>query len=145
MPLFLSGHANFTDPGQELEFVEIIEGLRKETPPIEEEEVTPPVYVLPEDPPIIIPIPALSKIVEDFYRSVMVENKKMSALEWFPNDNVEIDVEMEMWLYAVISRFSKMNRSEQELFRLEYEQSVDTVFNGKYLVHDVYVSMKDIR
>ena len=140
-PVNQTGHANLEDPRQEIELNGIISGLRKERLIIEEQDTVPSVYVLPEEPPIRMSLPALSQAVEDFYINVIESNKQLSAVEWSPVADVEPDLEVEIWLYAVIARFNNMDESEQELFSIEFKQTTDPVFNGKYLVQDVYVSL----
>lgn len=141
-PVIQAGHADFEDPSQELELNSIISGLRKESPDIEESDADTDtsVYVLPEEPPISIPLSALSQVVENFYINVIESNKKLSAIEWGHVADIEPDLELEIWLYAVISRFNDLDENERDIFSIEYDQSTDPVFNGKYLVHDVYVS-----
>ena len=140
-PVTLTGHANLEDPHQEIALNGIISGIRQERPDIEEPDIESSVYVLPEEAPIRMPLPALSQAVEDFYINVIESNEHLSAVEWRPVAGINLDIEVEIWLYAVIARFNNMDESEQDLFGIEYKQTIDPVFNGKYLVQDVYVYM----
>ena len=140
-PVTLTGHANLEDPHQEIALNGIILGIRQERPDIEEPDIESSVYVLPEEAPIRMPLPALSQAVEDFYINVIESNEHLSAVEWRPVAGINLDIEVEIWLYAVIARFNNMDEGEQDLFGIEYKQTIDPVFNGKYLVQDVYVYM----
>ena len=140
VPAIPTGQADFEDPTQEIALNSIISGLRRESLDIEESGVDPSVHVLPEEPPISMPLSALSQAVEDFYIQVIESNEKRSAVECGYITDIEPDLALEIWLYAVISRFNDMDVNERDLFSIEYDQSTDPVFNGKYLVHDVYVS-----
>ena len=141
VPAIQTGHADFEDPSLEIELNNIISGLRKESLDIEESEADTSIYVLPEEPPISMPLSALSQAVEDFYINVIESNEKLSAVEWGHVAAIEPDLELEIWLYAIISRFNDMDENEKEVFNIEYAQSTDPIFNGKYLVHDIYVSI----
>ena len=140
VPAIQTGQADFEDPSQEIELNSMISGLRKESLDFEEVEADTFVHVLPEEPPISVPLSPLSQAVEDFYIQVIELNEKRSAVEWGHGADLEPDLELEIWLYAVISRFNDMDEHERGLFSIEYDQSTDPVFNGKYLVHDVYIS-----
>ena len=140
-PVTLTGHANLEDPHQEIALNGIISGIRQERPDIEVPDIESSVYVLPEEAPIRMPLPALSQAVEDFYINVIESNEHLSAVEWRPVAGINLDIEVEIWLYAVIARFNNMDEGEQDLFGIEYKQTIDPVFNGKYLVQDVYVYM----
>jgi len=48
----------------------------------------------------------------------------------------------EIWLYAVIGRFNLMTAKERGFFRLEYVEEVDPVFNGRFFIKDVRVSVR---
>lgn len=141
-PVIQTGHADCEDPSQEIALNSIISGLRRESPDIEESDADTDttVYVLPEEPPLSMPLSALSQAVEDFYINVIESNEKLSAVERGHVADIEPDLELEIWLYAVISYFNDMDENERAVFSIEYDQSTDPVFNGKYLVHDVYVS-----
>ena len=141
-PVIQTGHADCEDPSQEIELNSIISGLRKESLDIEESDADTytTVYVLPEEPPLSMPLSALSQAVEDFYINVIESNEKLSAVDRGHVADIEPDLELEIWLYAVISYFNDMDENERDVFSIEYDQSTDPVFNGKYLVHDVYVS-----
>lgn len=142
-PVIQTGHADCEDPSQEIELNSVISGLRKGSPDIEEfdADTDTTLYVLPEEPPISRPLSALSQAVEDFYINVIESNEKLSAVERGHVADIEPDLELEIWLYAVISYFNDMDENERDVFSIEYDQSTDPVFNGKYLVHDVYVSL----
>jgi len=70
---------------------------------------------------------------------VVESDEPLSAVECCPP--VEIEPDMEIWLYAVIARFNNMDQSERALFRMEYRQTGDPVFNGRHLVQDVQVAL----
>ena len=140
VPAIQTGQADFEDPSQEIELNSMISGLRKESLDIEEVEADTLVHVLPDEPPIRMPLSPLTQAVEDFYIQVIESNEKRSVVEWGHGADLEPDLELEIWLYAVISRFNDMDEKERGLFSIEYDQSTDPVFNGKYLVHDVYIS-----
>jgi hypothetical protein len=138
-PILLVGHANIDDPRQEVALTEIISGLRKERVAIEEPGPLLAVDVLPEESPIQKPLAVLSQAVEDFYLKVVESDEPLSAVECCPP--VEIEPDMEIWLYAIIARFNNMDQSERALFRMEYRQTGDPVFNGRHLVQDVQVAL----
>lgn len=138
-PMLLVGHANIDDPRQEVALTEVIAGLRKERLAPEEPELSSTVDVLPDEPPIQKPLALLSQAVEDFYLKVVESNGLLSAVECCPP--IEIEPDMEIWLYAVIARLNNMDQSERALFKMEYRQTDDPVFNGRHLVQDVQVSL----
>ena len=140
-PFMQSGNADLEDPRQEIELNSIISGLRKENPETEEPDIDSCVPVRPDEPPVSLPLSPLSQAVEDFYINVIGSKEKLSAVEWGHVADIEPDLELEIWLYAIISRFNDMDENEKEIFSIEYDQSTDPIFNGKYLVHDVYVSI----
>lgn len=139
-PFMQSGNADLEDPRQEIELNSIISGLRKENPETEKPDIDSCVPVRPDEPPVSLPLSPLSQAVEDFYINVIGSKEKLSAVEWGHVADIEPDLELEIWLYAIISRFNDMDENEKEIFSIEYDQSTDPIFNGKYLVHDVYVS-----
>ena len=138
-PILPAGHANIDDRRQEVALTGIISGLRKERLAIEEPELSSTVDVLPQEPPIKKPLAVLSHAVEDFYLKVVDSNEPLSAVQYCPP--VEVEPDMEIWLYAVIARFNNMDQSERALFRVEYRQADDPVFNGRHLVQDVQVAI----
>lgn len=140
-PFMQSGNADLEDPRQEIELNSIISGLRKENPETEEPDIDSCVPVRPDEPPVSLSLSPLSQAVEDFYINVIGSKEKLSAVEWGHVADIEPDLELEIWLYAIISRFNDMDENEKEIFSIEYDQSTDPIFNGKYLVHDVYVSI----
>lgn len=140
VPFMQSGNADLEDPRQEIELNSIISGLRKENPETEKPDIDSCVPVRPDEPPVSLPLSPLSQAVEDFYINVIGSKEKLSAVEWGHVADIEPDLELEIWLYAIISRFNDMDENEKEIFSIEYDQSTDPIFNGKYLVHDVYVS-----
>lgn len=138
-PIIQTGHANIEDPHQEVALTKIISGLRKERVTIEEPETPPPIDVLPDGPPIQKPLAALSQAVENFYFNVIELNEPLSAVKCCPSVDVEPD--LELWIYAVIAHFNNMVESERALFKMEFKQTIDPVFNGRYLVQDVHVAL----
>ena len=142
-PLIHSGHADLEDPRQEIEINSIISGLRKEYPEIEEPDTDTFVPVLPVEPPVRMSLSPLSQAVQDFYVNVIESNKKLSALEWGFTADIEPEHDLEIWLYAVMARFTNMDEEEKVLFSIEFEETTDPVFDGKSLVHDIYVSMSN--
>ena len=138
-PIHQTGHANIDDPRQEVALNGIISGLRKERLTIEEPETSIAVDVLPEEPPLQKQLAVLSQAVEEFYSNVIESNEALSAVICSPDVNVEPDIEI--WLYAVIARFNNMDQSERSLFKIKYKQTADPVFNGRYLVQDVHVAL----
>ena len=143
VPTIPTGQADFEDPTQEIALNSIISGLRRESVDIEQSGVDPSVHVLSEEPPISMPLSALSQAVEDFYIQVIESYEKRSAVKWAYVTDLEPELALEIWLYAVVSRFNDMDENERDIFSIEYVQSTDPVFNGKYLVHDVYVSTNE--
>jgi hypothetical protein len=138
-PMFMAGYANIDDPQQEVALTDIVTGLRKERLEIEEPDLPVNIAVLPDEPPLDQQLSALSQAVEDFYMMVVESNEPVSAVEWRPSENIELDIEI--WLYAVIARHNNMNEDERVLFNLRYEETIDSVFSGRYRVHDVLVNL----
>ena len=95
--------------------------------------------MLPEEPPIKKSLAILGQAVEDFYLKAIESGYTLSAIKCCPS--VEIEPDMEVWLYAVIARFNNMEQSERVLFKMEYMQTEDPIFNGRHLVQDVHVSV----
>ncbi len=48
----------------------------------------------------------------------------------------------EIWLYAIIGRFNLMTAKERGIFQLEYVEEVDPVFNGRFFIKDLRVSVR---
>jgi len=138
-PIHLAGYENVDDPRQEVILTEIVSGLRKERIQIEEPQLVLDIDVLPEELPIQKTLAVLGQAVEEFYLEVIDSGDPLSAIECCPG--VEIEPDMEIWLYAVIARFNNMDQSERMLFSMTYTQTEDPVFNGRHLVQDVKVSM----
>lgn len=139
----LVGHADIHDPQQEVELTELICGLRKERPAIDEVAPSLAVEVLPEEPPIQRGLPALTDAVEEFYLKAAESDGALSAVACTPPSDVEPDIEI--WLYAVIARYNNMDQSERSLFTIDYQQTVDPVFDGRQRVHDVFVALRPER
>ncbi|SHJ70212.1 hypothetical protein [Cycloclasticus pugetii] len=138
-PINLTAYENADDPCQEVTLTQIISGLRKDLLKIEEPEPALEIDVLPEEPPIKKSLAILGQAVEDFYLKAIESGTTLSAIKCCPD--VEIEPDMEIWLYAVIARFNNMEQSERVLFNMEYKQTEDPIFNGRHLVQDVHVSV----
>lgn len=138
MPLV--GQAYIEDPQQELILTEIISGLRKDRVILEEQDIPQSVDVLPDEPPIDKPLPPLSQAVEDFYLMAIKSGEPLSAVDNHPSEEIESDIEI--WLYAIIARHNNMDESERLLFDLKFRETLDPVFSGRHLVHDVYVNLR---
>ncbi|MEN8177783.1 MAG: hypothetical protein ABFS39_04105 [Pseudomonadota bacterium] len=82
----------------------------------------------------------LSQAVEDYYLMAVESDKPLSAVDYRPSEEIESDIEI--WLYAVIARYNNMDENERILFDLKFRETLDPVFSGRYLVHDVYVRFR---
>lgn len=139
-PITLSGQPDFIDPEQELALTKIISGLRKERAVIEEPDAHMPIGVEPDESPIEIPLSPLREAVEGFYLMAVDADEPLHAVENRPSSNIEPDIEL--WLYAIMARYNNMDESERILFDLKYHETIDPVFTGRLLVHDITISLR---
>ena len=93
-----------------------------------------------DEPPISSTLEPLSQAVEDFYTAVVESPDYVSALDMSPPEDVESDIEI--WLYAVISRYNNMDMEERALFDMHFKEQLDPIFNGRNIVSDVKVKLR---
>jgi hypothetical protein len=139
-PVALMGQADLGDPNQETALTGIVVGLRKERPANETVERQDAISVEDDEPPISSTLEPLSQAVEDFYTAVVESPDYVSALDMSPPENVESDIEI--WLYAVISRYNNMDMEERALFDMHFNERLDPIFNGRNIVSDVKVKLR---
>lgn len=138
-PMPMMAQADIADPQQEWVLTDLIEGLRQERVPVEETEALQHIAVQGDDPPTEIQLTPLRQAVEDFFLRVVDSNEPLSAVACRPPEDIEADVAL--WLYAIIARHNNMDRDERRLFNLYYQETVDPLFDGRYLVQDVYMGL----
>ncbi len=136
----LHGHANLEDTDQEFILSEILFGLRKEKEIDNALEPSERVEVDSDTETIELDIPALRTAVESFYEKVIDTSETLSVVDHYPNPDIEPDIEL--WLYAVITRFNNMDATERKYFAISYDEDVDPVFNGRHLVKDIHISLR---
>lgn len=138
-PVALMGHADLGDPGNETTLMGIVSGLRKERPAneaVEQEAIS----VENDEPTISSTLEPLPQAVEDFYTIVVESPDYVSALDMSPTEDIESDIEI--WLYAIISRYNNMDMEERTLFEMHFNEQLDPIFNGRNIVSDVKVRLR---
>ncbi len=140
--LDLISQANLQDPAQEITLLEIISGLRKSRPEIEEEIANSTIEVKPDQLPVEPKIPVLTQAVESFFLEVLEAAGAVSAMEKIPPPEIELDPQI--WLYAIISRHQNMDETERRYFQLKFDETPDRIFDGRLLIHDINVSFRSV-
>ncbi len=133
--------ADFDDPLQESTLVGIIDGLRKEKIQSLQELEVRPIEVLDKIGSVQVVPDLLGQAVDNFFVEVLNTGSSLLALDYYPSHSIEPDPEI--WLLAVISRYNIMIETERKFFKLDYIESIDSVFNGLHYIHDVNVSYRE--
>lgn len=138
----VSGHADLDNDRHESIFTELIASLRKrKAQPVTSESVE-RISVIDSDSMSTgsLEPDLLYESIQAFYLSAE-SGKAISAMEL--HSLAAHACSEEIWLYAIIGRFNLMSAKERGFFQLEYVEEVDPVFNGRFFIKDVRISLRN--
>ena len=118
----------------------MVAGLRKREPAVVP-EVAAPIAVSESDGAIAVDIAPdpLREAVRKFYLGVAPGD---SVLAMSHRHLAPTNCNADTWIQAVISRHNLMTARERRIFDLEYVQTYDPVFDGRFVVTDVRVERR---
>ncbi|MCP4386872.1 MAG: hypothetical protein GY802_01130 [Gammaproteobacteria bacterium] len=138
--LGLSGHADLDETRHEAPLSHLIAGLRKRETAVVTEEAE-PIAVSHSDGAIAVDIPRdpLREAVRGFYLSVGPGDSIRAMVS---RHLAPADCDADTWVQAIISRHNLMTARERRVFDLEFVQTYDRLFDGRFVVTDVRVERR---
>lgn len=134
-PIRPMANSHIRDGGMELVFAEILEGLRKDLPPDENQLVDPISTDLNEQEQVTLDWGAFKKAVRQVFFLCLEEDREVSGLESYSSAPDGVDVEL--WLYALMAEYNAMKEEDRALFAMSFPGEFDTVFDGNFHAEDV--------
>ena len=134
-PLRPIAKAHVRDDSMELVFAEILEGLRKELPPDEDQQVEPISTDMKEQAQVTLDWGGFEEAVRQVFFLCLEEGREVSGLECYTSAPDGVDVEL--WLYALMAEYNAMREEDRALFKLNFPGAFDPVFDGNFHAEDV--------
>lgn len=134
-PLRPIAKAHVRDDSMELVFAEILEGLRKELPPDEDQQVEPISTDMKEQTQVTLDWGGFEEAVRQVFFLCLEEGREVSGLECYTSAPDGVDVEL--WLYALMAEYNAMREEDRALFKLNFPGAFDPVFDGNFHAEDV--------
>lgn len=134
-PILPAANAHIRDESMELVFTEVLEGLRKELPPDEDQRVDPISTDMKEQEQVTLDWGDFKEAVRQVFFRCLEESREVSGLECyiFAPDGVDV----ELWLYALMAEYNAMREEDRALFKLNFPGAFDSVFDGNFHAEDV--------
>lgn len=82
----------------------------------------------------------LKKAVEEYFCTVIDTGERLTALDYFQQNNLEFDPEA--WIYQVIGGYQGLTMEEQDYFAIETSGEPHPVYNGNYIIRDVELGLR---
>ena len=73
--------------------------------------------------------------VDDYFCSIIDTGKRLSALEYYQQNNFKWD--KEEWLYQIIAGYEGLPEEQKQFFELEYQGYVHSLYSGNYYIEDI--------
>ncbi len=134
-PIRPTANAHIRDESMELVFTEILEGLRKELPPDEDQRVEPISTDIKEQAQVTLDWGGFKQAVRQVFFRCLEEDREVSGLECYTSAPDGVDVEL--WLYALMAEYNAMKEEDRVLFILDFPGEFDSVFDGNFHAEDV--------
>lgn len=134
-PIRPLANAHIRDDSMELVFAEILEGLRKELPPDEDQQADPISTDLNEQAQVTLDWGAFKQAVRQVFCQCLEEGREVSGLACYTSAPDGIDVEL--WLYALMAEYDAMSEEDRALFTMHFPGKFDVVFDGNFYAEDV--------
>ena len=131
----IGGFADIHNPSQELSFSEMLTGLRKERPALEQQSVTRISTDIADQAPLEIKLSKFKMAVRDVFFNCLKDNKPISGLESYQGAPEGIDVEI--WLYALMAEYNAMDEDSRKYFSLEFEGEFDQTFSANFKAENI--------
>jgi|GEM_PF-2949127 len=134
-PIPVMGMVDISNQNMEIEFSDIIGGLRNEPPPDERQEFTRITTSLDEQVTEQLQWGEIQEAIREVFLACLSDGRTISGIDSFllaPKDT-----DLMLWLYALITTFNAMSEAEQALFTLDYPGEFDPVFTANYHARDV--------
>jgi hypothetical protein len=137
LPLLVSGSADITNDGLEIELARLITGLRKELPPIEDVISEPVTLSGIEREEQELAYSEFKAAVRDVFFDCIDKQRSMSAVDCF--DKAPVGSDLELWIYALISEYNAMPSNQREFIKLDYTGEYCHLFTGNFLLSDLII------
>jgi hypothetical protein len=134
-PIRPTANAHIRDESMELTFTEILEGLRKELPPDEDQRADPISTDMEEQAQVTLDWDSFKEAVRQVFFRCLDENREISGLDCYTSAPDGVDVEL--WLYALMAEYNAMKEDDRALFELNFPGVFDSVFDGNFHAEDV--------
>ncbi|TRX57048.1 phosphoenolpyruvate carboxylase [Thalassomonas sp. M1454] len=82
----------------------------------------------------------LKQAVEQYFCQVIDTGNRLSALEFYQQQNLELD--QEEWIYGVINGFYGLSIEEQDFFQIGPLGHPHPLFDGNYIIEDVELGLR---
>lgn len=130
-----TANAHIRDESMELVFSDILQGLRKEPPPDEDQQAEPISTDMKEQAQVTLDWGGFQEAVRQVFFLCLDEGREISGLDHYAAAPDGIDVEL--WLYALMAEYNAMREEDRALFRLNFPGTFDSVFDGNFHAEDV--------
>lgn len=82
----------------------------------------------------------LKKAVEDYFCHVIDSGKRVTALDYFEQQQLTFDPEA--WIYQVIGGYQGLTSEEQAYFAIDTSGEPHPVYNGNFIIRDVELGLR---
>ena len=131
----ISGHADIQNPSQELCLSDLLIGLRKEQPALEEQSVTRVSTHITVQAPLEIKLSKFKIAIREVFFDCLKDNKAINGLESYQRAPEGIDVEI--WLYALMAEYNAMDEASRKYFSLKFEGEFDETFSANFKAENI--------
>lgn len=131
----VSGNADHHNPGFEMDFTEMLVGLRKEII-AEEKQIVNPISTDADENEQEVLRPTEFKIqIRRLFLDVIKENQSISGTESFRY--APKSIEPDIWIYALLAEYNAMEDSHKKQFKLSFEGGFDDIFTGNFIADNI--------
>lgn len=135
LPSPITGMVDVNNENMEVEFTNIISGLRNEPPPEERQEVIRISTALEEQIAEQLQWGKLQEAVRGVFFTCLYDGCSVSGIDSY--SLAPEDTDITLWLYALLTTYNAMSDEERALFKLDYPGEFDPVFTANYHAKDI--------
>ena len=134
-------HADVTNVAHEAELHQLVGRIKAlyHTPKPASER-TASTIVVQQQAAITVEDNALKKAVEAYFLQVIDSGKRLTALDYLQQQQLEFDPEA--WIYQVIGGYQGLSAEEQEYFAIDTTGQPHPIYSGNFIVQDVELGLR---